>query len=675
MACIGRIDDDRVDPADRKALAGELGPGGAQIGRLPEAAGVRPDVDRVRLRLGGSDPGDRRVLVRVERTEIVLLRRYRPGQCIPGRADLREGRAPVGRAIEDVPPEVDDRRVARIENERGVRGDPRRVPRPEVECLRDPAGVDVPPARADLEALVVDVVVRRVDQHPVTVAAAERVPQGEVGRLRGRGPGADAPVVLEARCQPRGVVLCDREMVRLVPRLVSGVYPRPVRAVRVRAINAAVVAEVHPVGNVGVPRHCVLVGVDAARVRPGLPGIERLAEADVAAEEVVLVRGVDPDAAEPPLVAARSARATAGDERVATVVRDVEALVRAVRAAEDDVDAVGIGRRNRDADPAEAGVTFQAGAGHVVAVHGPDHVLEPRPGVASVVRAVETGADPAVHAGAVVALVVPEGRENPVVVRRVDRQVDSAGGRVRRRQDELPVLAPVRDAVDAALTGDAGDRAGRRDEHALRVNRVDDDASDRRALHEPPVLPRLAAVGRLVDAVAKVREPAARRVRLAGSGPERAVGAQGERAHCLGRVVRPGGLEGAARVRRLPDATARHRRVHRVRLIRVDDEIDDAGPDVRGADELPPVLGTLRDRAGLSFRLCDLRGSDVPTGRPFQREVVRRPRRAAGFRFGGRGRGRIAALRRVAPASHDSCRCGESRQKHDNQESFHTSPI
>src|SRR5438034_1000739 len=86
---------------ERLAVAGELGPGGAEIGRLPEAAGVRSDVDRVRLRLGGSDPGDRRVLVRVERTEIVLLRRYRPGQCIAGRADLREGRAPVGRAIED----------------------------------------------------------------------------------------------------------------------------------------------------------------------------------------------------------------------------------------------------------------------------------------------------------------------------------------------------------------------------------------------------------------------------------------------------------------------------------------------------------------------------------------------------------------------------------------------
>ena len=303
------------------------------------------------------------------------------------------------------------------------------------------------------------------------------------------------------------------------------------------------------------------------RVVPGRAAVVRLPQAHVGVEEVVLVRPGRPTAGRTTTGSRPTRRARPpAHERVAAVVGDEEALVGAVRRAGDDVDAVRVARRDRDADAAEARVAREPGARRVVGARQADDVLEPRPGVAAVVGPEQARADAAVHARAVVALVVPQRRVHAVGVRRVDRHVDAAGRVVRRREHQLPVLAAVGDPVDAALAGDAGDGARGRHEHAVRVGRVDRDAADRRAVPQAPVLPGRAAVGRLVDAVAEVRQAAARRVGLAGARPQRAVGAPCDRADRLRVRVGPDRGEGRTGVGALPDAAARDGDVDRVRL-------------------------------------------------------------------------------------------------------------
>ena len=157
-------------------------------------------------------------------------------------------------------------------------------------------------------------------------------------------------------------------------------------------------------------------------------------------------------------------------------------------------------------------------------------------------------------------MVVPLGGVDAVRIDRVDRHVDDAGVRRRAevgRQDRRPVVAAVDRAVEAALAAGRVDRAGRCDEDNVRVGRVDRDPADHARVLEPDVRPRCAVVGRLVDAVADVGDAAAGGVRLAGAGPERAVGAARERADRLRVVVRPGGRVGRSGVGALPDAAAR----------------------------------------------------------------------------------------------------------------------
>ena len=85
-------------------------------------------------------------------------------------------------------------------------------------------------------------------------------------------------------------------------------------------------------------------------------------------------------------------------------------------------------------------------------------------------------------------------------------------------QHLLPGRAAVGRLVDAALAAGPEERAGRRDEHDVVVDRIDDDAVDVPRLAQPHVAPRLAAVGRLVDAVAPRRALAV--VRFAGADPD-----------------------------------------------------------------------------------------------------------------------------------------------------------
>ena len=97
-----------------------------------------------------------------------------------------------------------------------------------------------------------------------------------------------------------------------------------------------------------IPVHRLLIGVHAD-ARSALPtaatsAVVERAQLDVRVEDVVLVLRVDPDLAEPPLEAAVGARTArprwSRRRKVAAVVGVVEALVRAGRVAEDDVDAM-----------------------------------------------------------------------------------------------------------------------------------------------------------------------------------------------------------------------------------------------------------------------------------------------------------------------------------------------
>ena len=142
---------------------------------------------------------------------------------------------------------------------------------------------------------------------------------------------------------------------------------------------------------------------------------------------------------------------------------------------------------------------------------------QPLPGVAAVGRLPDAAARPAaVHAARGAAPLIHRRVENPVVGR-IHHEIVRAGVVV-HLQRLLPGPAAVGRLVDAALAAGPEQAAGRRDEHDVVVARIDDDAVDEARGLEPHVRVGLAAVGRLVDAVAPARALAV--VRLAGADPD-----------------------------------------------------------------------------------------------------------------------------------------------------------
>ena len=108
------------------------------------------------------------------------------------------------------------------------------------------------------------------------------------------------------------------------------------------------------------------------------------------------------------------------------------------------------------------------------------------------------------------------GREEHLRIRRVHDQVHGTGVLV-DGEDVLPRDAAVGGLEDAALLVGAPQPAERGDVDDVGILRVDDDPADVLRLAQPHVLPGLAAVGRLVDAVAPRRALAV--VRFAGADP------------------------------------------------------------------------------------------------------------------------------------------------------------
>ena len=297
---------------------------------------------------------------------------------------------------------------------------------------------------------------------------------------------------------------------------------------------------------------------------------------------MVLVHRVDEEPAEPPLEARVAAGVAAGDEgraagreRTVAVVGDEEALVVAERLAGDQVDARVVARRDRDAHPAERGRAVQPGARRVVARQraGDVRVADPLPGHVRglarqrVVRDVEAGADAAIgpqvrRCGGGPTASRRRGSGSTGSIATSTTPVHGAAARSGVRTGAQCVAAVDR-AVEAALA------AGRVDRRRPAATRTRSGRSGRprsgrscEALARPDVRPGCAAVGRLVDAVADVGDAAAGGVRLAGAGPERAVGAARQRADRLRVVARPGR---SCRSARRPCSSRRRRLPRRCR--------------------------------------------------------------------------------------------------------------
>ena len=179
----------------------------------------------------------------------------------------------------------------------------------------------------------------------------------------------------------------------------------------------------------------------------------------------------------------------------------------------------------------------------------------------------------------------------PLVARRVDdagvhRIEDDVGeaGVVVDELDVVPGLAAVGRLVDAAFRVRAEEMAERRDVDRVGVLRIDDDARDRLRLFQPDVGEGLAAVGRLVDAVAERRGLAV--VRLAGADVDdvRVARMDGDVADRGGGVGVEHRLERHAVVLRLPHAADGVAKVDDVGIGLRHRDVVDAAAHARRAD-------------------------------------------------------------------------------------------
>src|SRR5262249_13308810 len=135
---------------------------------------------------------------------------------------------------------------------------------------------------------------------------------------------------------------------------------------------------------------------------------------------------------------------------------------------------------------------------------------------------------------------------------RLHGEAGAAGRQVRTVQDQLPALAAVGAAIQAAFGGVAPQLAGHAGEYGVGGARVDEDLGDALARGQADVLPGLTAVTGLVDAVPD--RDAVARPGFAGADPDvlRVRGVDGDRADRLHRLLIEHRLEGRGAVGRLP---------------------------------------------------------------------------------------------------------------------------
>ena len=381
-------------------------------------------------------------------------------------------------------------------------------------------------------------------------------------RVQGARGAAEGVVVLGAAVDEvdgRGVV--DVHPVELGDGQVRGPLPRgpPVEAL----VEAAVAPDEVVVGVVGVDpdRVVVHVLVALAEVRPRLAGVVRHLQEDVHRVEALGVLRVDED-----LLVVHGA---AGDVVAALLpalaaVRGAEGPARLVggRGLDERVDGVGLGGGEGEAD-----------AAHLLLGQAARDLL---PGLPAVRRLVDARPGAAVDQGEDVAPALVGGGDQGVRVARVHDDVGDAGVLV-DREHGVPGLPAVGRLVEAAVAAGRPERALRRDVDDVRVLRVDHDLPDVLGGLEAHVLPALAAVLALVDAVAVA--DAALRVVLAGAHPDdvRVRRVDRDAADRVGPLAVEDGRPGRPAVLGLPDAARGHGQEPPLLVGRVDRDVRRCG--------------------------------------------------------------------------------------------------
>ncbi len=394
---------------------------------------------------------------------------------------------------------------------------------------------------AALRVAVDEVRLARIGHREEAVPEGERLPVLAADALVERRPAGPAPVevVLQAAADvvrlPKVVVdvieLAERDRVQVLERL----PPVP------RLIHAAVVAVQHAVRVRRVDPERVVIGVDVrADDAEALAAVARHPQVAAENEDLLGILRVDADHAE--------VEGAEHDPRV--LVDDVPGVAAIVGPEEharvlelgDHVDGLGLARRHGDADP-------------ILRLIG-QAAREVLPRLSAVHRSIEAGlAGAAVQAPGAPPVGVHPGVDD-AGIRRIDLDVGAAGIRV-----EVEHLRPGPAAVgrleEAALLVRAPLVTERGDVGDVRVSRVDADARDPLGVGEAEMRPRLAGVGRPIDAVAE--RHAVARIALARAYPHDVAigGRDGDRADREHRLMIEKRPERRARVGRLPDAAVR----------------------------------------------------------------------------------------------------------------------
>ena len=501
------------------------------------------------------------------------------------RADLLPVVALVERPEEHLRARVDDAAVERRERERRRPVPPERrlAGRPRRHDRLARAGLLVVPiVPAPLDRVVDPPAVGRVHAvvHPVVVAHRHPVLGAHATRRSVDRP-APRVVILEASVDPIRILHVDGDRVELAARDVGVVVAR--LAGVVGDLDTAVAPENPAVGVLRVDPHRAEVaepaGEQVARVPvqagPRLAAIVGTQERVAVDDDPLVVVRIDADLIEgiPRLRAHVAGGRVHLPPGLPAVVGPVDLAADVARLRFDLARAVArglvLGRRpfpevlgdrvedvrvllvDVEADPALRRRRQAAG--------------EFRPRLPAVGGLVDAAGDAVLEQLPRPALHVVHRRVKRVGLSPVDDQIDRAG-LVVDVEHLRPGLPSITCLEHAAFLAGRPQASHRRDVDNVGIGRVDDDAADLPGFLQPHPLPRLAGVGRLVDAVARVRDADARGV--PGADPHdvlvrRRDGQAADAGHVLSVED---GLKGRAVVGRLPDAAVADRDVEGVEV-------------------------------------------------------------------------------------------------------------
>ena len=420
--------------------------------------------------------------------------------------------------------------------------------------------------------------VRGIDdgRHAVAVAHREPVIRRDSPEAGARRP-APVLMILQPGVEVVRIVHVDADRIDLADRQIGEMIARPACVVRDR--DAAVAALNHPVGILGIDPQRAHVPEHPrkhARRVPRLAAIGRMPEAVLGHEDVLVVVRIDANLTEvvralrtdivvvgvhlgPRLTGIRRPVHLAPNDRNHTRRPRAATSPRArchrhrtrIVVLDHGVDDVRIAPGDVETDPSDATTR--------------DPAAELRPRAPGVRRLVNPAAGTAVYHLPRQPRLFIRRRVQHRRVLRVHHEIDDAdlGADV---EHLLPRGAAVHRPKHAAFLVLRVEVAHRGDVHDVGIRRMDRDARDVVRVLEAHVLPRLARVRRLVDAVARIR--AARREGVARADPDdvRVRGRYGDVANRELALPVEHRLERRAVVGRLPHASGPERHVERVQV-------------------------------------------------------------------------------------------------------------